>query len=49
MRSGLRDPARQVERSLLPSMGEMLRDQTRSSEPVESQTAMLERYRQILY
>jgi PPOX class probable FMN-dependent enzyme len=49
MRSGLWDPRRQVPRSVLPSMGEMLRDQTHSTEPVESQSAMVERYRQILY
>ncbi|MDR7148118.1 PPOX class probable FMN-dependent enzyme [Hydrogenophaga palleronii] len=52
MRSQLWDASRQVERSALPSMGEMMRDQIRAfhgEETVaESQAQMLERYRQTL-
>jgi uncharacterized protein len=52
MRSQLWDASRQVERSALPSMGEMMRDQIRAfrgEETVaESQEQMLERYRQTL-
>ena len=44
MRSRLWDVATQVERAVLPSMGEMLREQTGSSEPVENQQEMLTRY-----
>lgn len=52
MRSSLWDPARQVQRSALPSMGEMLRDQIwefhgQDTVP-ETQEQMLERYRQTL-
>lgn len=52
MRSALWDPTRHVDRAALPSMGEMMRDQIREfrgEETVaESQTQMLERYRQTL-
>ncbi|MBA4265296.1 MAG: phosphohydrolase [Comamonadaceae bacterium] len=52
MRSHLWDGSRQVERTALPSMGEMMRDQIRTfhgEETVaESQAQMLERYRQTL-
>jgi PPOX class probable FMN-dependent enzyme len=52
MRSALWDAGRQVERSVLPSMGEMLRDQIgdrmSADTPVETQAQMLERYRQTL-
>ena len=52
MRSALWDPSRHVERSLMPSMGEMLRDQIgdrmSADAPVETQAQMLERYRQTL-
>ena len=52
MRSALWDPSRQVERSVLPSMGEMMRDQIgdrmSADTPVETQAQMLERYRQTL-
>lgn len=52
MRSQLWDASRQLERSALPSMGEMMRDQIREfhgEETVaESQAQMLERYRQTL-
>lgn len=52
MRSKLWDASRQVERTALPSMGEMMRDQIREfrgDEVVaETQEQMLERYRQTL-
>lgn len=52
MRSALWDPDRHVERSVMPSMGEMLRDQIgermSADAPVETQAQMLERYRQTL-
>jgi PPOX class probable FMN-dependent enzyme len=48
MRSRLWDPEAQVERSTLPSLGEMLRDQLGLAE-AETQEQMLERYRQSLY
>lgn len=60
MRSRLWEPEAQVERSALPSMGEMLRDQIASkdaasaassfaNEAPESQEQMVARYREILY
>lgn len=52
MRSSLWDPARHIQRSALPSMGEMMRDQIREfrgDEVVaETQEEMLVRYRQTL-
>jgi PPOX class probable FMN-dependent enzyme len=48
MRSTLWDPASRVDRSLLPTMGEMLKDQTCSDAPAESQEEMLARYVQDL-
>jgi uncharacterized protein len=52
MRSELWNPARQVQRSVLPSMGEMLRDQMADrvspGTVFETQEQMLERYRQTL-
>jgi len=45
MRSSLWDPARRIERSTLPSMGEMLRDQIGPQVPAETQEQMLERYK----
>ncbi len=52
MRSALWDASRHIERSRLPSMGEMLRDQIRAfkGEEIEAETQaqMLERYRQSL-
>jgi uncharacterized protein len=48
MRSRLWDVEAKVERSILPSLGEMIRDQIGSSE-AESQDAMLKRYRATLY
>ncbi|QRG07517.1 pyridoxamine 5'-phosphate oxidase family protein [Xanthobacter dioxanivorans] len=55
MRSRLWDARAQVERSALPTMGEMLRDQIASKPDAgatieaESQEAMVERYRALLY
>jgi PPOX class probable FMN-dependent enzyme len=48
MRSKLWDPASRVERSVLPSTGEMIRDQSGSTDPVEPQEAMIERYKALL-
>ena len=48
MRSKLWDPASRVHRSVLPSTGEMIREQSGSSDPVESQEAMVERYKALL-
>jgi hypothetical protein len=44
MRSELWDPDRRVVRSALPTMGEMLREQTGSDGPAETQEEMLRRY-----
>lgn len=44
MRSKLWDPSRHVERSTLPTMGEMLSDQTGMTSAPETQEAMIERY-----
>jgi uncharacterized protein len=49
MRSALWDPSVQIERSSLPSMGEMLKDQVNTDKPAETQTEMIERYRETLY
>ena len=52
MRSQLWDASRQADRAQMPSMAEMMRDQIRSFKgeeiEAESQTQMLERYRQSL-
>ena len=48
MRSALWDPAAQIDRATLPSMGEMLRDQL-SLDKGETQDEMLLRYKQTLY
>lgn len=48
MRSKLWQPESQVERSLLPSMGEMFKEQTGAA-TAETQAEMLERYKQTLY
>jgi hypothetical protein len=48
MRSRLWDPAAQVERSVLPSMGEMLKEQVGWA-TAETQQEMVERYRKTLY
>jgi uncharacterized protein len=44
MRSKLWDAGRQVPRSVLPTMGEMIKDQIRDEAPAESQAQMLARY-----
>ena len=44
MRSRLWDPAMQVERDVLPTMGEILKDHTGLLGPVESQDEMRRRY-----
>lgn len=44
MRSKLWDPARHVARDALPTMGEMLRDQTGMDVPLETQEEMARRY-----
>jgi PPOX class probable FMN-dependent enzyme len=50
MRSNLWDAGTQVERSALPTMNEMIKDQTGSTESqIESQEAMEARYREVLY
>ncbi|SHE73340.1 hypothetical protein SAMN02745157_0815 [Kaistia soli DSM 19436] len=49
IRSDLWAPDSWPERTLLPTMGEMLKDHTRSSAPPESDAEMLERYKAILY
>jgi len=49
MRSGLwQDDAKHTERPI-PTMAEMIRDQTNSSEPPESDEDMVKRYRKVLY
>ncbi|HEX5388340.1 MAG TPA: pyridoxamine 5'-phosphate oxidase family protein, partial [Burkholderiaceae bacterium] len=52
MRSALWDASRHVDRAVLPSMGEMLRDQVGdrmgADAVFETQAQMLERYRQTL-
>lgn len=44
MRSALWDASRQVQRSIMPSMGEMMRDQIGGDIPAETQEEMLARY-----
>jgi predicted pyridoxine 5'-phosphate oxidase superfamily flavin-nucleotide-binding protein len=44
MRSRLWDPASHVERSVLPSMGQMIKEQAGLEAPVETQEEMLQRY-----
>jgi hypothetical protein len=44
MRAELWNPASRVDRSVLPTMGEMLKDQTCSDAPAETQAEMLARY-----
>ena len=48
MRSRLWDPDARIERTELPTMGQMLRDQIGSGR-VETQAEMVERYRGQLY
>ncbi len=49
MRSKLWAEESRVDRTRLPTMGEMIRDQTHSSAPAESQAEMVERYKAALY
>jgi PPOX class probable FMN-dependent enzyme len=49
MRSALWDPAIQVERATLPSIGEMIRDQINWDGKTETQEEMLVRYKETLY
>jgi PPOX class probable FMN-dependent enzyme len=49
MRGRLWDPTAINERSVLPTMGQMLRDQTNGAVELESQEAMAARYRPMLY
>ncbi len=44
MRSDLWNPSRHIERSVMPSMGEMLKDQIGGDIPAETQAEMLARY-----
>lgn len=49
MRSALWEPEARVERAAMPSFNEMLRDHTKSDQPPDSEAAMLETYRKVLY
>jgi uncharacterized protein len=49
MRAGLWSREAQVERSVLPTMNEMLREQTGQVEPAEPQEVMVARHRTLLY
>lgn len=49
MRSKLWSSDTIVDRSVLPSMGQMINDQTNSKEPVENQVTMEARYQKVLY
>lgn len=49
MRSKLWSAEVQVERSMLPSMGQMLKDHTGIKGPIETQAQMVERYGKVLY
>ncbi|MBN9027911.1 MAG: pyridoxamine 5'-phosphate oxidase family protein [Rhizobiales bacterium] len=49
MRSKLWAEESRIDRGLLPTMGEMLKDHTRSGEPAETQAEMLARYATSLY
>ena len=46
---GLWDPSIQIERSTLPSIGEMIKDQINQQTPAETQAEMLQLYRETLY
>jgi hypothetical protein len=45
MRSKLWDTSKQIDRAQLPTMGEMISEQTGMSGPPETQAEMLERYK----
>jgi PPOX class probable FMN-dependent enzyme len=49
MRSGLWKQETQIPRSVLPSLGEMIRDQTGGATAAETQEQMVERYKTQLY
>jgi hypothetical protein len=49
MRSALWDPRAQVDRSVFPSIGEMIRDQINWTGKTETQEEMLLRYKETLY
>ncbi len=49
MRAELWSTEAQVERSVLPSMGQMLKDQTGVAGQPETQEAMVARYKEVLY
>ncbi len=49
MRSKLWAPEAIVNRSVLPSMGQMIKDQTQSTAPIENQADMEARYEKVLY
>lgn len=49
MRSKLWDEDAKIERSQLPTMGQMISDQTNADTPNESQADMMERYKELLY
>ncbi len=49
MRSSLWDAGTWPQRSELPTMGEMIKDHTQSSDAPESEAAMIERYKAVLY
>lgn len=49
MRSKLWDDGTKIERSQLPTMGQMINDQTNAGTPPESQVDMIERYKNLLY
>ena len=49
MRSELWNPDARIERSELPTIGEMLRDQINDGEEAEPQEEMVRRYKEVLY
>ncbi len=49
LRSEIWDPDKRIDRTALPSMGQMIKDQIGSTEPAEDQDDMIERYREVLY
>ena len=49
MRAGLWDPQKKIERSLLPTIGQMLKEQIGLEGTAESQEAMIARYQNNLY
>lgn len=49
MRARLWDPAAQIERSRLPTMGQMVNDQIGAEPDTETQAEMVERYRAVFY